>query len=320
MNPPATPLLALALDSAPGDPAGSAAPVDPAAWLELLLTAERHGVSLVTLADTHRGADGVPRLDALMLAAYLLASQVATADFVSAGRAGWLVEVSGGPQDAAYVGPREAAVGEAAWAEAAEFVEVVRALWDSWEDGAEIRDIAAHRFIDAGRIHHIDFVGEHLSVKGPSITPRPPQGQPPVAIAVGDAPARELALAGADIAFLPAGADPRALGAEAAERGRELVRLCDVALDTASSDAPGDALGAGFDGLRLITTGLPEPAALAEALVALVALGARADADADADAVGTPGSGGPGALGTPGTLRDRLGLPRPVNRYAGATR
>jgi alkanesulfonate monooxygenase SsuD/methylene tetrahydromethanopterin reductase-like flavin-dependent oxidoreductase (luciferase family) len=59
-------------------------------------------------------------------------------------------------------------------------VEVVRRLWDSWEDDAEIRDAATGRFIDRDKLHYIDFEGRHFSVKGPSITPRPPQGQPVV--------------------------------------------------------------------------------------------------------------------------------------------
>ncbi len=236
---------------------------------------------------------------------YLLASQVATADFVSAGRAGWLVGVSGEPADAAYVGPREAALGEAAWADAAEFVAVVRALWDSWEDDAEIRDIEHHRFIDAERIHHINFRGEHLSITGPSITPRPPQGQPPVAIAVADGHAHALAVVGADIAFLPDGTDPRALRAEAAELGRELVLFLDRGLDTASADDLEGALASGFDGVRLIATGSPGPGALADRLAALGA--------GDGDGDGSSGA-------TPGTLRDQLGLSRPLNRYATATR
>jgi alkanesulfonate monooxygenase SsuD/methylene tetrahydromethanopterin reductase-like flavin-dependent oxidoreductase (luciferase family) len=63
-------------------------------------------------------------------------------------------------------------------AEAAEHVEVVRRLWDSWEDDAEIRDAERHRFVDRAKLHHIDFAGERFRVRGPSITPRPPQGQP----------------------------------------------------------------------------------------------------------------------------------------------
>ena len=64
--------------------------------------------------------------------------------------------------------------------EAADYVEVVRRLWDSWEDDAEIRDAATGRFIDRDKLHYIDFGGDYFSVKGPSITPRPPQGQPVV--------------------------------------------------------------------------------------------------------------------------------------------
>ena len=57
-------------------------------------------------------------------------------------------------------------------------MEVVRRLWDSWEDDAEIRDAATGRFIDRDKLHYIGFSGRWFSVKGPSITPRPPQGQP----------------------------------------------------------------------------------------------------------------------------------------------
>ena len=66
--------------------------------------------------------------------------------------------------------------------EAADFVEVVRRLWDSWEDDAEIHDVATGRFIDRDKLHYIDFEGRWFSVKGPSVTPRPPQGQPPVSV------------------------------------------------------------------------------------------------------------------------------------------
>jgi alkanesulfonate monooxygenase SsuD/methylene tetrahydromethanopterin reductase-like flavin-dependent oxidoreductase (luciferase family) len=79
---------------------------------------------------------------------------------------------------------------------------VLRRLWDSWEDDAEIRDVATGRFIDRGKLHYIDFKGRWFSVKGPSITPRPPQGQPVVA-ALGHAsvPYRLIAQA-ADVGFI----------------------------------------------------------------------------------------------------------------------
>ena len=49
-------------------------------------------------------------------------------------------------------------------------MEVVRRLWDSWEDDAEIRDVATGRFVDRDKLHYIDFDGRFFSVKGPSIT------------------------------------------------------------------------------------------------------------------------------------------------------
>src|SRR5207248_10537166 len=64
--------------------------------------------------------------------------------------------------------------------EAADYVEVLRRLWDSWEDDAEIRDVATGRFVDRDKLHYIRFEGRWFNVKGPSITPRPPQAQPPV--------------------------------------------------------------------------------------------------------------------------------------------
>ena len=88
------------------------------------------------------------------------------------------------------------------FAEAAEYVEVVRRLWDSWEDGAEIRDVSTGRFVDREKLHYIDFAGRWFRVKGPSITPRSPQGQPPVAALAHSTVAYRFAVEHTDIAFL----------------------------------------------------------------------------------------------------------------------
>ncbi|MFE9252527.1 LLM class flavin-dependent oxidoreductase [Streptomyces sp. NPDC007088] len=121
-----------------------------------------------------------------------LSKAVATLDHVSEGRAGLRVQISARPYESAHFGrrtlprltlkelnePAGQALVEEFFDEAADYVEVVRRLWDSWEDDAEIRDAATGRFIDRDKLHYIDFSGPHFSVKGPSITPRPPQGQP----------------------------------------------------------------------------------------------------------------------------------------------
>ncbi|WP_284436267.1 LLM class flavin-dependent oxidoreductase [Streptomyces sp. TUS-ST3] len=119
-----------------------------------------------------------------------LSKAIATLDYVSTGRAGVRVQITARPNEAAHFGRRTIPRIEAydspgtqdlvtdLFDEAADYVEAVRRLWDSWEDDAEIRDAATGRFIDRDKLHYIDFEGRHFSVKGPSITPRPPQGQP----------------------------------------------------------------------------------------------------------------------------------------------
>ncbi|MCT9106942.1 LLM class flavin-dependent oxidoreductase [Streptomyces mirabilis] len=145
-----------------------------------------------------------------------LSKAIATLDYVSTGRAGVRVQVSARAREAAHFGRRtlpplriedldSPAVRELTtdlFDEAADYVEAVRRLWDSWEDDAEIRDVATGRFVDRDKLHYIDFEGKHFSVKGPSITPRPPQGQPIVsALAHATVPYRLVARA-TDIGYV----------------------------------------------------------------------------------------------------------------------
>ncbi|MFF3945875.1 LLM class flavin-dependent oxidoreductase [Streptomyces sp. NPDC001902] len=158
----------------------------------------------------------VPTVVATHTEPFHLSKAIATLDYVSTGRAGLRVQVSARRNEAAHFGRRAIppfgiedldtpAVRELVtdlFDEAADYVEVVRRLWDSWEDDAEIRDVATGRFIDRDKLHYIDFEGRHFSVKGPSITPRPPQGQPVVsALAHTDVPFRLVARS-ADIGYV----------------------------------------------------------------------------------------------------------------------
>ena len=123
-----------------------------------------------------------------------LAKAIATLDYVSTGRAGVRLQVSAQEHEAQLFGRRTFPdlsadlTGPAAqsliadlFEEAGDYAEVLRRLWDSWEDDAEIRDAATGRFVDRDKLHYIDFEGRFFSVRGPSITPRPPQGQPVIA-------------------------------------------------------------------------------------------------------------------------------------------
>ena len=126
---------------------------------------------------------------------------IATLDFVSGGRAGWQVRISSSEHEAALFGRRDVA-GVDLFDEASDAVEVARRLWDSWEDDAVIRDVSTGRFVDRDKLHYIDFEGKHFSVKGPSITPRPPQGQPVVTALAHQLPVYEFASRSADLVFI----------------------------------------------------------------------------------------------------------------------
>jgi alkanesulfonate monooxygenase SsuD/methylene tetrahydromethanopterin reductase-like flavin-dependent oxidoreductase (luciferase family) len=223
---------------------------DAGYWAELAAEAERGLLDFVTIEDSLTLQSENPfepddridrvrgRLDAVLIAARIAprtrriglvptatvthtepfhtSKSIATLDYVSAGRAGVRVQVSGRHDAAGHFGRRElprlsvASINDPAahehiaayLAEAADYVEVLRRLWDSWEDDAEIRDVATGRFIDRNKLHYIDFQGRWFSVKGPSITPRPPQGQPIVAALGHGSASYELIAASADVGLV----------------------------------------------------------------------------------------------------------------------
>ncbi|MEU6528971.1 LLM class flavin-dependent oxidoreductase [Streptomyces sp. NPDC046928] len=152
----------------------------------------------------------VPTVVATHTEPFHISKAIATLDHVSSGRAGLRVQITARPNEAAHFGRRTIAridhydtpAVHELFDEAADHVEVVRRLWDSWEDDAEIRDTATGRFIDRDKLHYIDFEGRHFSVKGPSITPRPPQGQPVVSALAHDTVPYRLVARSADIGYV----------------------------------------------------------------------------------------------------------------------
>ncbi|GAA2307559.1 LLM class flavin-dependent oxidoreductase [Nonomuraea roseoviolacea subsp. roseoviolacea] len=342
-------------------------------WTGLVAEAERGLLDFVTIEDAlgpqappDRTGHVTGRLDAVLLAARLapvttriglvptattthtepfhVAIGIATLDHVSGGRAGWRPQISARAEEARHFGRRDLPdVLEPYHVadlldEAGDAVEVARRLWDSWEDGAEIRDVATGRFLDRDRLHYADFRGRWFDVKGPSITPRPPQGQPVVALLAHAGPALELAARSADVVFvtpsdregaaalvrqiraLPRTGEPLKifadlvvfLGAGAAERKARLDELDGAAFEGAASDAAvftgtpdelADLLldwrDAGIQGFRLRPGGLPHD--LKAVTRGLTSALRRRGAFRDAYEAGT--------------LRGLLGLPRPVNRH-----
>jgi FMN-dependent oxidoreductase (nitrilotriacetate monooxygenase family) len=107
-----------------------------------------------------------------------LARQFASLDHLSGGRAGWNIVTSAGDDAARNFGRDGAADHAERYARAAEFLEVVTALWDSWADDALVLDPAAGVFADDRRVHGIGHAGRFFRVEGPLTGPRSPQGRP----------------------------------------------------------------------------------------------------------------------------------------------
>lgn len=341
--------LAAAIDQ-PG--AYAAAP-----YAELALLAERGALDFVTLGDSfaRHGPDAlavlsriapvtgrvglVPTVTTTHTEPFHVQAAVATLDWVSHGRAGWAVEVSATEAEARLFGRRRAAPVEVLWREAGEVADVARRLWDSWEDDAEIRDVATGRFIDRDKLHYVDFEGGTFSVRGPSIVPRPPQGNPVVVVDATDGHARETAARHADVALVraaspeQAGAARAALHRRAAELGRPTGQLRVLAALVVELGGGEHAAQPGHGGGALPTAEGPlyrgGPVDLADLIAGWHEAGAvdgfhltpvepRRDLERLVNGTvsllqhrGVFRTFYPGA-----TLREHLGLARPANRYA----
>ncbi|MCV7445165.1 LLM class flavin-dependent oxidoreductase [Mycobacterium paraense] len=326
-------------------------------WAELAATAERGLLDFLTIDDSLMPQIGrssrihpdrlTGRADAVLVAARIapatrhiglipvatvthtepfhVSKSIATLDFVSHGRAGWQPRVSATSHEAALFGRRDVS-GAPLFDEAVEYVDVVRRLWDSWEDDAIIRDVTTGRYVDVDKLHYIDFAGKFFSVKGPSITPRPPQGQPVVAALAHVGPAYEFAAAGADVVFITPTDDASVrsiLDEVRAAGGAHLKVLADVVVSFRGEDD--------FSSDALVFTG--SAAELVDMVVGWQRLGVdgvrlrpavnAADLPVIVDEV-VPLLQRAGRFRTayrPGeTLRARLGLPVAPNRYAAVRR
>jgi len=348
------------------------------------LLAESAGLVFATLDDALALQEDAPgrlrgRLDALATACWLgpqtarigllptvtlthtepfhVSTATATLDLVSEGRAGVVVDVSTDAASAAAIGRRAPAPADVVWAQAEDLVEVVARLWDSWEDDAEIRDVATSRFVDRERLHYVDApvrAGDPapdgptgaFTVRGPSIVPRPPQGRPVVAVRVpvgtpAGAPRLRTAALRADLVLLT-GADlagtQEAAGRvrdAAAAVGREVRVLASLRVVLGDDDADArrraDELEAlGGDGAPAfvgtadgLADALQRTASAQGGWLDGVELRPAALAE-DLPRVTrdlAPRLAARGLLvpSPPGaTLRDRLGLTRPASRYARA--
>ncbi|MFF2088167.1 LLM class flavin-dependent oxidoreductase [Nocardia sp. NPDC058176] len=133
-------------------------------------------LTAIASATTHLGL--IATASTTYYEPYNLARLFSSLDHISGGRAGWNIVTTGTDLAAANFGLDRHPDHAERYARAREFVDAVVALWDSWEDDAILLDREAGVYADPDRIHPIDFVGEHLRVRGPFNSARTPQGHP----------------------------------------------------------------------------------------------------------------------------------------------
>jgi alkanesulfonate monooxygenase SsuD/methylene tetrahydromethanopterin reductase-like flavin-dependent oxidoreductase (luciferase family) len=266
----------------------------------------------------------VPVVETTYAEPFHTSSQLATLDYSSRGRGGWIAARVDDPAAGRAWGRMVLTEDADLDREQRDSINVVRSLWDSWEDDAVIRDYASGRFLDRDKMHYLNFEGESFTVKGPAIVPRPPQGQ---LVVFGTEADREQV----DVVLVTEPDHGAAVGAARSSRGLAFVEI-DVTLDTPDASAadrlatlsrhqPAAArtrlqytgtttgfvelladLAGTADGVRLFPTVIDEdlPALARYVLPALFTSGVAHRP--------VPGS----------SLRSNLGLTRPTNRYAKA--
>ncbi|UQZ82229.1 Nitrilotriacetate monooxygenase component A [Paenibacillus konkukensis] len=130
-----------------------------------------------------------------------VARQFASLDHISGGRAAWNVVTSSIELTALNFTKEEHLEHSQRYKRAEEFVEVVKGLWDSWEEGALIRDKEAGVYFEPDKLHELNHKGEFFSVRGPLNVPRPPQGHPVIIQAGSSEPGQHLAARTAELIF-----------------------------------------------------------------------------------------------------------------------
>ena len=83
-------------------------------------------------------------------------------DHISGGRIGWNVVTTYTDDSGKNFGMDKLPPRAERYERAQEFLDVVKGLWDSYEDDAVMRDKASGQFFDPAKLHRIDHTGDHF--------------------------------------------------------------------------------------------------------------------------------------------------------------
>ncbi|MGY2197480.1 LLM class flavin-dependent oxidoreductase [Pseudomonas gingeri] len=132
---------------------------------------------------------------------YHIARKFASLDHLSGGRAAWNL-VTSVVSDEAWNFGRENHIDHGdRYQRAEEFHDVVKGLWDSWDDDAFVRDKRSGQYFDPDKLHTLNHRGEHFRVRGPLNVARPPQGHPVLVQAGASEAGKTLAARVAELIF-----------------------------------------------------------------------------------------------------------------------
>ena len=131
---------------------------------------------------------------------YYAARLWATLDHLTRGRAGWNVVTTLNHNQSANFGEALRPV-EERYDRAAEFIEVCRKLWASWEPDAVVMDRATGVFADPAKVHRIEHAGPFFTSRGPLNVAPSPYGGPAILQAGTSPKGRAFAARHADAIF-----------------------------------------------------------------------------------------------------------------------
>ncbi|ETD33285.1 NtaA/DmoA family FMN-dependent monooxygenase [Williamsia sp. D3] len=122
------------------------------------------------------------------------ARQFKALDVLSHGRTGWNAVTTSDPAVAANYGKPVADRSER-YQRAHESIQIVQALWGSWEKDAWIKNQASGEYVDGSKLRPINMQGTYVASRGPLAIPPSEQGQPVIFSSGGPSP-HLLSLAG----------------------------------------------------------------------------------------------------------------------------
>ncbi len=129
------------------------------------------------------------------------ARMFASMDHMTGGRIAWNAVTSVSDGEARNFSRAQHLDHETRYRRAAEYIDVVQKLWDSWEDGAIQPDKRTGLYADPKKVHYVDHSGPWFQVRGPSTVARSPQGHPVLIQAGASGAFQDLAARRAEVIF-----------------------------------------------------------------------------------------------------------------------